>query len=51
MGKKIKFYNFYESNNICIGILEEDVNFTGGYKIIYDNSIFSIGIVKILEDE
>jgi hypothetical protein len=51
MFKKIKFYNFLEDNDkICEGILVEDHMFSGGYKILYENCIFSIKIVKIVED-
>lgn len=51
MSKKIKFYNFCENDEICEGILEEDIHFKGGYKIVYKNMILSIKIVKLVEDE
>ena len=33
--KKVKFYNSFEGDKICEGILEEDPMFIGGYKITY----------------
>lgn len=49
--RTIKFINPNEDNLVCEGILKKDKHFAGGYKIIYENMVLSIGIVKIIKDE
>lgn len=49
MVKKIKFYNFHEGDKICEGILEDDPLFWGGKKVLYQNMVLSINLVKKIE--
>ena len=49
--KKVKFYNSSEGGKICEGILEEDSQFVGGYKVTYQNQIISIKHIKLIKDE
>lgn len=49
MTKSVKF--IFDSDIIRGGILVEDPSFIGGYKIISDNMILSLSIVKIIEEE
>ena len=49
--KKVKFYNSFEGDKICEGILEEDPMFIGGYKITYKNMIVGIKLAKLVKKE
>ena len=49
--KKVKFYNSFDDDKICEGILEKDSMFIGGYKITYKNTIIGIKLVKLVKDE
>ena len=49
--KKVKFYNSFEGDKICEGVLEKDSHFMGGYKITYKNPIIAIKLVKLIKDD
>ena len=49
--KKVKFYNSFDGDKICEGILKKDSMFIGGYKITYKNMIVGIKLVKLVKDK
>ena len=49
--KRVKFYNSFDGDKICEGILEKDSQFMGGYKVTYENQIIAIKYIKLVKNE